>query len=66
MVEPRTDRVRYSYPSVMQTADGRIHVGYTYRREVRPCPHAAAPHSGGWEGWPPTERTDTAVRRCRP
>lgn len=35
MVEPKNPDNRYSYPSVIQTKDGNIHVGYTFRRKVR-------------------------------
>ena len=44
--EPTAPKVvkgnRYSYPWVMQTQDGRIHVGYTYRRQVRGHVHHCA------------------------
>eukprot|EP00242_Pyramimonas_sp_CCMP2087_P009733 CAMPEP_0198220674 /NCGR_PEP_ID=MMETSP1445-20131203/80185_1 /TAXON_ID=36898 /ORGANISM="Pyramimonas sp., Strain CCMP2087" /LENGTH=524 /DNA_ID=CAMNT_0043898539 /DNA_START=112 /DNA_END=1682 /DNA_ORIENTATION=+ len=33
-VSPALEQNRYSYPSVIGTADGRIHIGYTYRRET--------------------------------
>ncbi|KAK3267361.1 hypothetical protein CYMTET_24078 [Cymbomonas tetramitiformis] len=31
-VPPSTGRLPYSYPTLMQSKDGRIHVAYTYRR----------------------------------
>mmetsp|Transcript_46141 Transcript_46141/g.88044 ORF Transcript_46141/g.88044 Transcript_46141/m.88044 type:complete len:492 (+) Transcript_46141:167-1642(+) len=34
MVEPKNPDNRYSYPSVIQTKDGNIHVGYTFRRKT--------------------------------